>query len=108
MEATMPHRTPYLIAHDISNTRTQARVRRILQGYATGGQQSFFHCWLTQAEYHRLLYILPPQLDPTTDRLHIFRVTEQTETRLLGKAKTALAAARQKTDRGDCARTRAD
>lgn len=88
----MPHRTPYLIAYDISNTRTQACVRRILQGYATGGQQSFFHCWLTQAEYHRLLYILPPQLDPTTDRLHIFRITEQTETRLLGKAKTALAA----------------
>ena len=28
--------------------------------------------------------------------------------RLLGKAKTALAAARQKTDRGDCARTRAN
>ena len=26
----MPHRTPYLIAYDISDTRTQAHVRRIL------------------------------------------------------------------------------
>lgn len=88
----MPHRIPYLIAYDITNTRTQARVRRTLQGYATGGQQSFYHCWLTAAEYRRLLYTLPPQLDPATDRLHIFRINEQTETRLLGKAKTALAA----------------
>jgi len=74
----MPHRIPYLIAYDITNTRTQARVRRTLQGYATGGQQSFYHCWLTAAEYRRPLYI--------------FRINEQTETRLLGKAKTALAA----------------
>lgn len=89
LEEPMPHRTPYLIAYDISDTRTQARVRRILQGYATGGQQSLFCCWLSDAEYRRLLYTIPPQLDPATDRLHIFRVTEQTETRLLGKAKAA-------------------
>ena len=74
----MPHRTPYLIAYDISDT----------QGYTTGGQQSLFCCWLSDAEYRRL-YTIPPQLDPATDRLHIFRVTEQTETRLLGKAKAA-------------------
>ena len=63
-------------------------MRRILQGYTTGGQQSLFCCWLSDAEYRRL-YTIPPQLDPATDRLHIFRVTEQTETRLLGKAKAA-------------------
>ena len=51
----MPHRTPYLIAYDISDTRTQTRVRRILQGYATGGQQSLFCCWLSDAEYRRAL-----------------------------------------------------
>ena len=84
-----PHRPPSLLASDLSDTRTQARVRRILQGYTTGGQQSLFCCWLTAAEYRRLLYTIPPQLDPATDRLHIFRVTEQTETRLLGKAKAA-------------------
>ena len=27
----MPHRIPYLIAYDITNTRTQARVRRTLR-----------------------------------------------------------------------------
>ena len=85
----MPHRTPYLIAYDITSVRTQARVRRILQGYATGGQQSFFHCWLTDAEYRHLLYTLPPLLDPASDRLHIFHISEQTQPRLLGKGKTA-------------------
>ena len=86
----MPHRIPYLIAYDITNTRPQARVRRTLQGYATGGQQSFYHCWLTAAEYRRVCKIAVDNIDPDTDRLHIFHLGEKSTPRLLGKARQIL------------------
>ena len=83
----MPHRIPYLIAYDITNTRTQARTP-----HPPGLRHRRPTILLPLLADRRLLYTLPPQLDPATDRLHIFRINEQTETRLLGKAKTALAA----------------
>ena len=46
----MPYRSLYIIAYDISAPDRQRHVRRLLQGYATGGQKSLFECWLTAAE----------------------------------------------------------
>lgn len=83
----MPRREPYIIAYDISDPKRQHRIRKLLRGYSTGGQKSLFECWLTAGEYNRIQQTLADQLHPETDRLHIFHITENTEARLLGKAK---------------------
>lgn len=84
----MPERTPYIIAYDIGCPVRQRHVRKLLRGYACGGQLSMFECWLTQAEFRHVLGVLTATLHPELDRLHIFRLTQNTEPRLLGKAKT--------------------
>lgn len=89
---TMPRRTPYIIAYDISCPTRQRHARELLRGYASGGQYSMFECWLTATEYRHVKNTLEQTLHPATDRLHIFRLTEQTEPRLLGKAKTLIHA----------------
>lgn len=83
----MPHRTPYIIAYDISCPKRQHRIRKLLRGYSTGGQKSLFECWLSNKELHNIQQTLRDKLQPDTDRLHIFHITEQTQARLLGKAK---------------------
>lgn len=82
----MPYRSLYIIAYDISAPDRQRHVRRLLQGYATGGQKSLFECWLTAAEYRRVCKIAVDNIDPGTDRLHIFHLGEKSTPRLLGKA----------------------
>lgn len=83
----MPERTPYIIAYDIGCPSRQRYARKLLRGYASGGQLSMFECWLTLAEFRYVLNVLTATLDPEMDRLHIFRLTQNTEPRLLGKAK---------------------
>lgn len=83
----MPERTPYIIAYDIACPVRQRKARKLLRGYASSGQKSMFECWLTRAEFRHVLGVLAATLHPEVDRLHVFRLTGQTEPRLLGRAK---------------------
>lgn len=76
----------YLFAYDISCPKRQARVRRILQAYATGSQKSLFECLLTPEQCNRLCRQLPLLLD-SGDKLHCLTLNPHDPTLLYGTAK---------------------
>lgn len=76
----------YAFAYDIGDPKRQARVRRLLQGYATGAQKSLFECWLTHDELVDLNQQITPLLD-SKDSFHYFRLPETENSLLFGLAK---------------------
>ena len=81
-----PQRQYYLFAYDIGCPKRQAKVRHLLQGYATGSQQSLFECWLTRSEYQTLCRHLPALLGKG-DTLHCTVLSQNAEALLFGTAK---------------------
>lgn len=78
-------RRHYLFAYDISNPQRQARVRRLLQGYALGVQKSLFECRLTTDELALLDRRLAELLD-SGDTLHYLALGSQDGEWLFGTA----------------------
>lgn len=76
----------YIFAYDIGDPKRQARVRRLLQGYATGAQKSLFECWLTHDELGHLCRQIAPIIE-NTDSFHFFRLPETENSVLFGMAK---------------------
>ncbi|MGB4466882.1 MAG: CRISPR-associated endonuclease Cas2 [Azovibrio sp.] len=77
----------YLVCYDISCPKRLYRVHRFLLGYKTGGQKSFFECWLSPAELSEVRRGLLQRMNPDEDRAHIFQLDPRQQTRQLGAAK---------------------
>ena len=69
----MSTRKLYIAAYDISNPRRLRQALKILKGYACGRQKSVFECYLTPAEYWRLIKEMRALLDETEDRFLLIR-----------------------------------
>lgn len=80
------NRRYYLFAYDIGCPKRQAKVRRLLQGYAAGTQKSLFECYLTPEEYRKLHALISPMLG-NGDIVHSFRLPETHNIRLFGTAR---------------------
>ena len=78
-------RRHYLFAYDISDPQRQARVRRLLQGYALGVQKSLFECRLTTDELALLDRRLAELLN-SGDTLHYLALGSQDGEWLFGTA----------------------
>ncbi|MDR3221640.1 MAG: CRISPR-associated endonuclease Cas2 [Candidatus Accumulibacter sp.] len=81
-----PARTLYLVCYDVADPRRLYRVHRFLLGYKTGGQKSFFECWLTQGELADVRRGLVERLDLDEDRAHVFQLDPRQHIRQLGCA----------------------
>jgi len=82
----MSTRKLYIAAYDISNPRRLRQALKILKGYACGRQKSVFECYLTPAEYWRLIKEMRALLDETEDRFLLIRHDPSMQSRVLGKA----------------------
>lgn len=76
----------YLFVYDIACPKRQAKVRRLLQGYATGAQKSLFECWVTPDE-RRWLAQQISQIIQDDDVVHLFKPSAQYLHLLFGCAK---------------------
>jgi CRISPR-associated protein Cas2 len=81
-----PVRTLYLVCYDVADPRRLYRVHRFLLGYKTGGQKSFFECWLTKGELADVRRGLVEWLDLDQDRAHVFQLDPRQHIRQLGCA----------------------
>lgn len=81
-----PARTLYLVCYDIADPRRLARVRRFLTDYKTGGQKSFFECWLTATERAQLQARLADLIEPLHDKVHLFQLDPRQAVDCLGLA----------------------
>ncbi|MDR1367650.1 MAG: CRISPR-associated endonuclease Cas2 [Candidatus Accumulibacter sp.] len=81
-----PARTLYLVCYDVADPRRLYRVHRFLLGYKTGGQRSFFECWLTKGELSDVRCGLIERLDAREDRAHIFQLDPRQRARQMGCA----------------------
>lgn len=74
----------YIVAYDVFNVKRLAKVRKIVYGYALGGQKSALEVPLSKKEIKKLHKALKPFLEES-DRLNVIRVKGKPI--LLGKAK---------------------
>lgn len=83
----MARRFLFLCAYDISCTKRQAKVRRLLQSVAIGCQKSFFECWLTEIELHQLLVQIESLLQFfENDKFHGFALGPEADNFTWGQA----------------------
>lgn len=82
----MSTRRLYIAAYDIADARRLRAALKVLKGYACGRQKSVFECYLTPAEYWRLVGEMRDLIDPSEDRFLIIRHDPALTARVLGKA----------------------
>ena len=51
-------RKHYIFAYDISDDDRQAALRKVLQAYATGCQDSLYECYLNDGDYKEIVHHL--------------------------------------------------
>ena len=74
----------YVAAYDVHASKRQARVRRAVNGYASGGQKSAYECWLTAAECEQLQVDVARVLEPSRDSFALLPVQTGQEVVVLG------------------------
>lgn len=79
-------RTLYIIAYDITDQKRLGQVRYFLKGYSTGGQKSVYECFLEKEELKFIISKLKRLINPTEDRIHIFRIDGRCKVLTLGIA----------------------
>lgn len=82
----MSERALYIAAYDVVDNKRRRRMRKMMQGYATGGQKSVFECFLNSNERRWLIIKGCSHLDEQEDRFAILRVEERTQPILHGIA----------------------
>lgn len=78
-------RTLYLIAYDVSDNATRARVCRYLKSYRVSGQKSVPEIWVTPAELVLIQRDLDNEIDAATDRIQLFPLDPRMHTECRGK-----------------------
>ena len=81
------HRLRYLVAYDICDPKRLRNVHKKVEGYAIGGQKSFYECWLTMAELTIFKQQLYELIEITEDKIYIFQIPKDTKPQLFGRAK---------------------
>lgn len=84
----MSSRSVYLICYDVCCPRRLRQVHQFLLGYKTGGQKSFFECWLTRQELRTVRMHLAELINQTEDRVHIFQLDPRMKPDCFGIAVT--------------------
>lgn len=79
-------RSRYLIAYDIADSHRLYQMHKHVEAYAIGGQKSFYECWLTEHEMMKFKQEVNALIEPTDDRVFIFRIPDNIEPWLFGKA----------------------
>ena len=79
-------RHKYLIAYDIADPKRLYRTHKKVEAYAIGGQKSFYECWLTEHEMAKFKQEISALIEACDDRLFIFRIPDNLEPMLFGKA----------------------
>lgn len=75
-----------LIAYDIADDRRRAHVLKGVGASATGGQKSFYECWLTSGEMQSLMHTLRTLIEPEEDKILFVRLDPRASVRTLGAA----------------------
>ena len=73
----------YIVAYDILNDKRAVKVRKLVYGYALGGQKSALEVPLNKKDLKEFIKLLEPLLSDE-DRVNIIEVDE--EPMLFGKA----------------------
>ncbi len=60
---------PILIAYDISDNKTRAKVLKVLKEWRLDGQKSVHECWLNRSQAEELFIQLSEKMDMKTDNL---------------------------------------
>ena len=79
-------RSRYLIAYDIADSHRLYQMHKHVEAFAIGGQKSFYECWLTEHEMMKFKQEVNALIDPSDDRVFIFRIPDNIEPWLFGKA----------------------
>lgn len=79
-------RSRYLIAYDIADSHRLYQMHKHVEAFAIGGQKSFYECWLTEHEMMKFKQEVNALIEPTDDRVFIFRIPDNIEPWLFGKA----------------------
>ena len=79
-------RSRYLIAYDIADSHRLYQMHKHVEAFAIGGQKSFYECWLTEHEMMKFKQEVNALIDPCDDRVFIFRIPDNVEPMLFGKA----------------------
>ena len=74
----------YVAAYDVHERKRLARVRRAVNGYASGGQKSAYECWLTAVECEQLHVDVARVLEPSRDSFALLPVETGQEVVMLG------------------------
>ena len=79
-------RHKYLIAYDIADQKRLHQAHKKVEAFAIGGQKSFYECWLTEHELSKFKSEVNNLIEPFDDRVFIFRIPDNVEPMLFGKA----------------------
>ena len=79
-------RSRYLIAYDIADSHRLYKMHKHVEAFAIGGQKSFYECWLTEHEMMKFKQEVNALIDPSDDCVFIFRIPDNIEPWLFGKA----------------------
>ena len=79
-------RSRYLIAYDIADSHRLYQMHKHIEAFAIGGQKSFYECWLTEHEMMKFKQEVNALIDPSDDCVFIFRIPDNIEPWLFGKA----------------------
>ena len=79
-------RHKYLIAYDIADQKRLHQAHKKVEAFAIGGQKSFYECWLTEHEMSKFKSEVNNLIEPFDDRVFIFRIPDNVEPMLFGKA----------------------
>ncbi|RDE79564.1 CRISPR-associated endonuclease Cas2 [Haemophilus parahaemolyticus] len=79
-------RHKYLVAYDIADSKRLHLAHKKVEAFAIGGQKSFYECWLTEHEMMKFKQEVNALIEPSDDRVFIFRIPDNVEPMLFGKA----------------------
>ena len=66
----------YLVGYDISDEKRLAKIAKVMQGYGSRLQYSFFHCVLSERQKVKMKESLQKIVDDVEDQVIILPVTE--------------------------------
>lgn len=82
----MQSRHLFLVGYDISSAKRLAKALKAVRAHATGGQKSFYECWLSVGELQDVMAALRQILDPEADRAVFVRLDGSAQSIALGAA----------------------
>lgn len=71
-----------VIAYDIENDRTRARLARTLEGFGYRVQYSVFEAILTRAEYQKMRQAVLQVVEPDTDAVRYYSLCRTCQQRI--------------------------